>query len=114
MAEHDWLAELKARDEVVVCHRGYGADRYVVEKVTRITRTQVVVGAWRFRKTNASEVGGSVWHSKTIHPPAPPMLERAGRTAALERLGRQSWKALSTDLLTRIVAILDEQEDRNG
>jgi hypothetical protein len=105
----NWLEKIQAGNEVVLRLSGFSRDRYVMEKVTRTTATQVVVGNRGWRKSDGKEIGGSTWHYNSIRPGTPETREQVTRTDALDRLGKQqSWKTLTTDQLTRIVAILDE------
>ena len=47
--------------------------RYVA-KVEHVTRTQFVVGGYRFRKSSGWQVGGDTWNFATAHCPTPELL----------------------------------------
>lgn len=38
-------------------------------KVDRVTKTQIIIGTWRYRKKNGKEIGGTIWHRSWIYAP---------------------------------------------
>lgn len=55
MSEQEWLNSLKPGDEVLV--GGRWDDR--IDKVGRVTATQIVVGGTKYRKSNGRRVGAT-------------------------------------------------------
>lgn len=106
-----WLKELKAGDEAVVCHN-YDMPNLV--KVIRTTASQVIVGKdggheTRFRRSDGYEVGTSTdWHRRYIAPASPENREEAARGQCISKLHAFQWPTLSTERLQRIIAITEE------
>lgn len=55
---HEWLAGLKAGDEVAIFAAGYGRT-HELAKVDRVTATQVVIGIGRYRRSDGRKIGTS-------------------------------------------------------
>ena len=57
------LSSLKVGDKVIICGR-YGVKKVVM--IDKITKTQIVIGNLRFRKSNGTQVGNDTWTNKCI------------------------------------------------
>jgi hypothetical protein len=60
-----WLEELKAGDLVAI-DSGFGT-RLRAWPVDRLTKTQIIIGTWRFRRRDGAAVGGS-WRLLELRP----------------------------------------------
>jgi hypothetical protein len=83
---------VKVGDELVIDppnSRMSNRPRYVA-KVERVTRTQFVVGGYRFRKDSGSFIGGDGWHFAHVYHLTPELLAEVGAElryfAAYEKL----------------------------
>ncbi len=59
--EKNWLASLKAGDEVIAHGSGF-AGKAKIATVDRVTPTQIVVDGVRFRRTSGQQVTKDAWH----------------------------------------------------
>jgi hypothetical protein len=64
MSDLEWLASLKAGDEVLISNRWHPH----IVKVERVTATLIVAGNQRFRKASGSCLGGSSWDRSYLRP----------------------------------------------
>lgn len=95
MNRTEWLAQLKAGDEVAVVYGGYRKDRAEIKAVDHATATQIVIGPRRFRRTDGRIRGGAtmgpgVWISRPSD--ATDALDYATRIrlqSAIDRLVRE-------------------------
>lgn len=107
MNNTEWLESLTVGDEVAVNSGG----RYLIEKVTKVTRTQIVTTYGRFRKSDGRYVGGSIWRITIIQPVTDTIRNKIRKSELVLKLSRQngfSFLTLSLDQLERIQAIIDE------
>lgn len=67
---------IKVGDEVVISPPNYRMSNRprCVAKVEHVTRTQFVVGGYRFRKSSGWQVGGDTWNFATARCPTPELL----------------------------------------
>lgn len=102
----EWLASLKPGDKVAICTGYYGCR---VDAVSRVTNTQIVVGASRFRKVNGRRVGDTGMMTASIDPVDDPrvveMLDRARRGTLRDEVERAARQA-TTAALESALAIL--------
>ena len=89
MDDKEWLAGLKAGDEVVVSS-GYVQRVPAIHRVTRVTGTLVIVGASRYRKSDGYAPGNG-YHRGRIVQPTP---ER--RDIAEEKMLRARLESIAT------------------
>jgi hypothetical protein len=107
------LEGLNVGDEVLVYHGGvYG--REAVEKITRQTAKQTIVGANRFWTRNGRAVGGDDWCQLSASPIKDGDKERVLavriRHQCLLRIKKTRFRCLSDDQLARISKILEEDK----
>ena len=86
--ERNPLSQLSAGDEVYVA--GEYGNVGTIQRVERITATQIIVGANRYRRTNGYEVGGGVWRSGGIA-----ILTDALRAAVRRKKAMEALRALT-------------------
>lgn len=63
----EWLSNLKVGDEVVIMQRTY-ADSLIIHHVTRITKTMIVCGNYRFRRLDGCSPGDGFYTSRIVKP----------------------------------------------
>lgn len=99
MPDHEWLSSIKEGDTVAVGGSFYG---YGLAVVDRVTPTQLVIGASRYRRKDGYRRGDSSWDTAHIERPDAPHVvadiaekrriqlranvERAARSASAESL----------------------------
>jgi hypothetical protein len=64
MSDHEWLASLKAGDEVLADDRWHPT----IDTVERVTATQIIAGNRRFRKSDGYALGRDSWSRVRIRP----------------------------------------------
>ena len=109
-ARHEWLESLKPGDTVIEEGPGWPT-RYYIKAVTRVTKTQVVVGDSRYRKTDGRKIGkvssfGRTWR---IAQPTREALDRARRedlVSALIGLRKSNLEDVPTEQLERAAEAL--------
>ena len=95
MNEAEIAEVLKARREEigykqVALAMSLGIHQRTIQRVERITATQIIVGANRYRRTNGYEVGGGVWRSGGIA-----ILTDALRAAVRRKKAMEALRALT-------------------
>lgn len=80
MNEKEWLNNLKVGDSAFIAS-GYGRTQYLSAKVSKITKTQIVLCregsnyTYRFRKDNGWQVGERGYNRNFLVEPTPNLLE---------------------------------------
>ena len=96
---HEWLKELKAGDEVVIDTR-YGG-RLV--KVTKVTKTQIVIDTWRFNRDNGrlrGQHGGfDFWSLRKATPVLRELIERRQLVSGIVAASGQELMRIDLTLL---------------
>lgn len=79
MEDKEWIQSLKAGDEVFIYRTGMG-QKYEQAKVSRITKTQIIIdfGRYdkRFKRDTGKLVGGSAWYSEYVTKPTDELWEK--------------------------------------
>lgn len=107
MSSNEWLAGLKPGD-LVVRAAGYGSYALALERVSKTTPTQVMVGAEKFRRADGMLVGGgrSMMTVKILQPtPENRGVIRQRRLAGA--CATTNWQSLPLPILEQINAILE-------
>jgi hypothetical protein len=103
----DWLQNLKAGDEVILSGH-YGAG--VLAKVSKVTATQVVIGANRYRRDNGRFIGRRGCSNPSIREATPEARERADQSrlasVAKHRVGKVKFDALPSATWRAILDLL--------
>lgn len=74
-----WLEALKVGDPVVISIDGLFKAGLHAHKVDRLTATQIIIGEWRFRRSDGQRIGGHGWRGADLHEPKPELLARIRR-----------------------------------
>lgn len=64
----EWLAQLKAGDEVVLAKNTPGGYVHLLSKVERTTKTQIIVSGLRFSVKNGWPVGDTGYFRSELYP----------------------------------------------
>lgn len=72
-----WLESITEGSQVIV-DPGHGLNLRLY-KVDRLTKTQIIIGTWRFRRSDGRGVGSDSWHFLQLLEPKPPLIERIRR-----------------------------------
>jgi hypothetical protein len=111
MKNTDWLSTLEVGDVVVVGARS-GWGNPTLGKVARLTKTQVVVGASRFRRKDGRVIGAdvfSVYYLGEATEEKVTAIRLANRKAkAINLLKNTDWREYEASTLEEIVAILQK------
>jgi hypothetical protein len=105
MSNTEWLESLKVGDEVAIKlpHHGYSID-----KITIITKTQIITKFSRYRKKDGRSIGSADWFIRNIEPVTDIIRNTVARSSLAIKLKKQSFADLTLDQLERIQAIIDE------
>ena len=69
------LSSLKVGDKVVF----YGCNSKRISTIDKITKTQIVIGNLKFRKSNGTQVGNDTWTNKCIGIASKEIIEKIER-----------------------------------
>ena len=69
------LSSLRVGDKVVV----YGRKSKRISTIDKITKTQIVIGNLKFRKSNGTQVGNDTWTNKCIGIASKEIIEKIER-----------------------------------
>ena len=115
MGNDDWLKKLEVGDVVIVgaCSSWGHAS---IGKIDRLTKTQIIIGTSRYRRTDGRIVGrivgesswGGSWLYEATETKIDEIRHRNRKAKAVNKLRDVDWKTLDIDKLERLVTILDE------
>lgn len=98
------LENLKVGDLVVV--KGNITDIKTLSKIDRVTKTLIIIGYRRFRKSDGRLVGQDGWHYANIRPATDEDIERINKDREkrelIKHLNGVVWYSLRLESLTRI------------
>jgi hypothetical protein len=112
-APDEWLAGLKAGDQVVVDHGGSWHSTRKLYAVEKTTATQIVIGATRYRRKDGCEVGDH-YRGRIIKPTAEVLeaMQQEKReslaNAALRAFDYNVWRDWPLERKEKLAAILKE------
>lgn len=106
MDRKDWLSSLEPGSSVLVTNTWLSPK---IEKVSRVTKTMIVVGHSRFNRESGSEVGSiNRWHSSSIQPVTEAHLD-AQKRATLRSVISEKLNGASSEVLEQVNALLSEK-----
>lgn len=105
MTSAEWLESLQVGDEVVL-NRVFGG--HCIEKIEKITKTQIVTNNGRYRRSTGITVCGSIWHLSKIEPITEQIRDEVKKRRICAIFSKQNFAELSLDKLERIKAIIHE------
>ena len=104
VCDQEWLASLKVGDEVIVDVHFRDPE---IAKIDRFTKTQIIVGKMRFRKSDGWQPSGD-WISRgRLVTPTAKLRAEAERSRLLRVIERRRWKSDTLDTLRKVAAILE-------
>jgi len=98
----EWLAGLKPGDAVIV---DTGRECWM-RRVTRITKTQIMVGDARYRRDTGWAVGGGTWNAASIEPPAGELLAKINRARLISKIRQIRLEDIDADTLEQVLRLL--------
>lgn len=111
--EYVWLNDL-AEGDIVAIPCGFADREYRLERVTKVTQTQIVVGRTRYRKLDGREIGVGLQYRTCIVRATPEIRHQAKegaiRNRLLVRVINMNPHKLPIDQLRKICNILDEHD----
>lgn len=105
------LENLKVGDLVVV--KGNITDIKTLSKIDRVTKTQIIIGYRRFRKSDGQLVGRDDWHYANIRPATDEDIERINKDREkrelVKHLNGVVWYNLPLESLTHIWDVVKKE-----
>lgn len=103
MATEQWLADLKAGDEIAL-FSGFRNDRITKAKVLRLTNTQIVLeqSDRRFRRDSGRMIGGDMWERSYIGEWTLDVDAKWRRQVAVSTLTGVVWNQAPTDVVMAV------------
>lgn len=98
--EREWLAGLKVGDAVAVSTRWHG---YRMDRVTKLTATQIVTTTGRYRRQNGWPVGSA---ESSIKEPTQEIRDDIEKRTLTSYVARYPFDKLSLDTLRSVVAAI--------
>ena len=106
--KQDWLEGLTPGDTVVIDNRMNPR----VRTVDRITKTQIIVGNCRFKRSNGFQVGQSRWDMVCLSEPTPERVSRVRHRELCAKLSNTRWSELPLETLEAVDALRKEAAKR--
>lgn len=107
------LEDLQPGDEIVVWP-AHASDRLRIQKIDRITKTQIVIGNLKFRRDSGRQVGShDCWHFFSVSVPTAELRDQArvekkkARVNNILTLLQRRYSKLPEDSLDRILELRD-------
>ncbi len=115
-APDDWLAEIKARDTVIIA----SDHERKLSKVSRCTATQIVIphglsAEWKFRRRDGDLVGRGEWDTTRLveaTPEAVAKVQHANRARYLSRY--TAWNKLPAEVVAQVYAMVQAAGEGGG
>ena len=98
----NWLEELKAGSQVIV-------ERYpddCLTEIERTTKTQLIIGNMRFRKSDGGLVGGSAWCRTRLLEPVAGKVIGCLQKRAIREIGAKCLDHLDLGTLEKIIKLI--------
>lgn len=111
MVDNEWLRCLNIGDTVAFNIGRYGHDRYVIDKVNKITsggKIKTRLG-YEFNKYGVCKV--DQWHSFFLQPVTDEIMEQIKREKLLKLITEANFSNLTTNQLEKIAFIMQESKD---
>lgn len=102
MTDKEWLNNLKVGDPVFIDDSCSMGGKAIIAQVKRLTKTQIVVGATKYRKDDGGQIGGSSYFRTRLEFPTPVRIAEVRRQVLIRRLGNVRWEKHSLELLEQI------------
>jgi len=104
-----WLEQLKSGDLVIVSGSSIGS-LPSVEKVDRVTNTEIIIRSTKYRRNNGRQVGGSRWYTSWLQEATPEAIKKIKDESRHRKLQydlrETKWLWLSLEALEEIAAIV--------
>nr|DAF60426.1 MAG TPA: hypothetical protein [Siphoviridae sp. ctmHK36] len=102
------LEDIKVGDKVILAN----ARIKRVVTVTKVTKTQIVIGNKRFKKESGFEYGGRPLETKRIYRATPEVLEEieaeTKRNDLINKIARYPWGSLTNEELEKVCKIINK------
>jgi hypothetical protein len=110
MSGYEWLASVKAGDDVVV-RRGWGHGTYSLVPVARVTDTQIVTTEHgrerRYRRRDGALIGNtSKWERWALEPATEERRRSIALSEARSALKYADWERVSDETVLEVRALL--------
>lgn len=103
--QQDWLANLAVGDEVIVAYRGYDSRHPgTLKRVERLTATQIIIGAERWRRSNGKIIGGG--YGRSLLEPTEKRRQAFVRYQNYQIVRNTQWDKASDELLAQVAALV--------
>ena len=100
--DNEWLKYVKAGSEVAVSGGWHGDE---IERVDRVTSTQVIIGHARYRRSDGKKMGTSRFYHRWLKPVTPEVKAATYERKIRADIARVQWDKVP---LTVLVEILDK------
>ncbi len=106
---------LTAGQTVIVDRSRYGTENLSIERIDRVTPTQIIIrhlregmapSDERFYRDGGSQVGGDQWSREWLRIPTPELLARVEKAKLVARFTSLKWKDLHLDTLRGVNAAI--------
>ena len=68
--------DLKVGDEVILISNGLGATKYLLKKVQRLTKTQIVIDNFKYRRSDGRQIGYNGYYGDRLSLPTETMRQK--------------------------------------
>jgi len=108
--DKDWLANLQVGDEVYI--QGLGLSESRILKVTRLTKTMIMVGPHesRYRKVDGISVSSHGFHRDSIRPVTPENKSQVMHDTLVRMFKNTNWKSFDLETLQAIQKVILPKE----
>lgn len=107
--------DLKAGDEVVLISNGLGATKYLIQKIDRVTKTQIAIGNFKYRRNDGRQIGYNKYYGDRLCMPTEAMRQKVKeynqsllRWHSMKDLQDTDW--VSLEQLQQIQSFVNEME----
>ncbi len=108
MEYKDWLQSLKPGDEVAI--ETITGSSYVLRKVSRLTKTQIVLdNSLKFYMSSGLSVGGSPYRRTSIIPATAEIKETMEISILIYKIKKSHLYDISTESLRQILSIIESE-----
>ena len=108
MTNQEWLSNLKVGDYVLLDATRNLGGAISIRKVDRLTKTQIIVGHTKFRRSDGRQIGVGGWTTTLIVEPTQERKLEVENAILVSKLKAIKWADYPVEILRQVKKIISE------
>ncbi len=106
MTDNEWLSNLKAGDDVCIDIKRRVGGVTSIRKVDRLTKTQIIVGHTKFRRSDGRQIGVGGWTTTLMAEPTQERRDEVEKAILSRMLKGLTWDEYPLKLLRKVKSVI--------